>query len=91
MNQVKKITQYVLSFDILFIKSYLVIAKSKIATTVNTESDAHSAISNWLNALRMSGFDNMRMLSALPIKPKVPEKNTFCNNAHFLSMKIFVV
>ena len=58
-----------------FIKSYLVIAKSKIATTVNTESDVHSAISNWLNALRMSGFDNMRMLSTLPIKPKVPEKN----------------
>ena len=65
-----------------FIKSYLVIAKSKIATTVNTESDVHSAISNWLNALRMSGFDNMRMLSALPIKPKVPEKKYYFAITH---------
>ena len=65
-----------------FIKSYLVIAKSKIATTVNTESDVHSAISNWLNAFRMSGFDNMRMLSALPIKPKVPEKKYYFAITH---------
>ena len=71
-----------LRFDILFIKSHLVIAKSKIATTVNTESDVHSAISNWLNALRMSGFDNMRMLSALPIKPKVPEKKYYFAITH---------
>ena len=83
-----------LSFDILFIKSYLVIAKSKIATTVNTESDVHSAISNWLNALRMSGFDNMRMLSALPIKPKVPEKKYYFAITHiiFLSfLKPYVI
>ena len=58
--------------------TYLVIAKSKIATMIKTESDVHSAINKKLNAFRMSGFDNMNMLRAFPRKPNVPKMKDVC-------------
>ena len=55
--------------------SYLVIAKSNIATMMKTESDEHNAINSWLNAFRISGLDKMKILRAFPTNPKIPKIN----------------